>query len=317
MTTHSISPHRATLHGTFSPDWPAVLTIEPGDTVVFETLDARWTIGEPPDDHTLGAKFAPKDPERDNGHALCGPIAIDGAEPGMVLAVEIGELVPGTFGWTFGGGWSNGINERLGMQDEELLLNWQIDHGHGVAIDQFGHSVGLSPFFGVMGMPGTSSVPVPSWTPRPQGGNIDCKELGAGTTLFLPIAVSGGLFSAGDGHARQGDGEVSSTAIECPFASATLTFSLRSDLALTTPIAWTPDAWITFGFDEDLDEAVSIALDAMLDLMGREYGLSRNQGLAVRACTGPLRTGGSFRPISDTARTSSSDTVNRNCLPEA
>lgn len=169
MTTHSISPHRATLHGTFSPTWPAVLTIEPGDTVVFETLDARWTIGDPPDDHTLGATFAPKEPERDNGHALCGPIAIDGAEPGMVLAVEIGELVPGPHGWTVGGGWSNGINERLGMQDEELLLSWQIDHGKGVAIDQFGRSVELRPFFGVMGMPGTSTVPVPSWTPRPQG----------------------------------------------------------------------------------------------------------------------------------------------------
>jgi len=148
MTTHSISPHRATLHGTFSPTWPAVLTIEPGDTVVFETLDARWTIGDPPDDHTLGATFAPKDPERDNGRALCGPIAIDGAEPGMVLAVEIGELVPGPHGWTVGGGWSNGINERLGMQDEELLLSWQIDHGEGVAIDQFGRSVELRPFFG-------------------------------------------------------------------------------------------------------------------------------------------------------------------------
>lgn len=113
--------------------------------------------------------------------------------------------------------------------------------------------------------------------------------------MFLPIAVPGGLFSAGDGHARQGDGEVSSTAIECPFASAALTFSLRSDLALTTPIAWTPDAWITFGFDEDLDEAVIIALDAMLDLMGRGHGLARNQGLALASVVADLRICGSRR----------------------
>ncbi len=249
----------------------------------------RWTIGDPAGDVRNGAKFAPKDPERDNGHALCGPIAINGATPGMVLVVEIGELVPGAHGWTVGGGWSNGINERLGIGNDELLLNWTIDRDKGTAIDQFGHTVEVRPFFGVMGMPGISSAPVPSWTPRPQGGNIDCKELVAGTTLFLPIAVAGGMFSAGDGHARQGDGEVSSTAIKCPFASAVLTFSLRNDLALTTPVAWTPDAWITFGFDEDLDEAVIFALDAMLDLMGREHGVTRNQGLALASVVADLR----------------------------
>jgi acetamidase/formamidase len=289
MTTHSITPHRDTLHGTFSRDWAPALTIEPGDTVVFTTLDARWTVGEPTDGLPMGPSFAPKDPERDNGHALCGPIAINGAEPGMVLVVEIGDLVPGSAGWTVGGGWSNGINERLGIQGDELLLTWKIDVEAGLATDQFGHAVALRPFFGVMGMPGTSATPSPSWTPRPQGGNIDCKELGVGSTLFLPIAVPGGLFSAGDGHARQGDGEVSSTAIECPFASAALTFSLRNDLALTTPIAWTPDVWMTFGFHEDLDEAVIIALDALLDLMGREYGLARNLAMALASVAADVR----------------------------
>ena len=85
--------------------------------------------------------------------------------------------------------------------------------------------------------------------PRRSGGNIDCKELVAGTTLFLPVPVDGALFSAGDGHAAQGDGEVSGTAIEAP-VEATLTLDLRDDLELEWPIARTDGAWLTFGFDE-------------------------------------------------------------------
>ena len=97
--------------------------------------------------------------------------------------------------------------------------------------------------------------------PRSCGGNIDCKELVAGTTLFLPIPVDGALLSAGDGHAAQGDGEVSQLAIEAPVERAQLTLSVRDDLALRDPIAWTPEAWLTFGFDEDLDEAAAIAIE--------------------------------------------------------
>jgi acetamidase/formamidase len=290
MATHRIEPHRETLHGTFSPDWDPVLTIDSGDSVTFTTLDARWSL-EPmtPDGNTQ--KFAPKTPERDNGHALCGPIAISGAKPGMVLAVEIGEIVPANWGWTVGGGWSNGINEHLGLESasDDLMMVWKIDVTTGQATNQFGQSVRIDPFFGVMGMPAADPKPIPSWTPRPQGGNIDCRELRTGTTLFLPIAVEGGLFSAGDGHARQGDGEVSSTAIECPFDSATLTFTLRDDLALTGPIARTPDAWITFGFDEDLHMATIHALDTMLDTIGREYGLPRNQAIALASVVVDLR----------------------------
>ena len=90
-----------------------------------------------------------------------------------------------------------------------------------------------------------------------------------GTTLYLPIPVDGALFSAGDGHAAQGDGEVSQLAIECPVERAELTLSVRGDLPLEWPAARTDEAWITFGFDEDLDEAAAIAIDGMLELMGQ------------------------------------------------
>jgi acetamidase/formamidase len=97
------------------------------------------------------------------------------------------------------------------------------------------------------------------------------------------------LFSAGDGHARQGDGEVSQIAIECPVARAELTLGLRDDLELTTPIGWTPEAWLAFGFDEDLDEAAAIAIEAMLELMGREHGLERPEALALASLVVDLR----------------------------
>ena len=110
-----------------------------------------------------------------------------------------------------------------------------------------------------------------------------------GTTLLLPISVDGALVSAGDGHAAQGDGEISQLAIEAPLERAQLTFVLRDDLALTTPAAWTPDAWLTFGFDEDLDEAAAIAIDAMLELMGRERGFGRREALALASVVVDLR----------------------------
>jgi acetamidase/formamidase len=124
--------------------------------------------------------------------------------------------------------------------------------------------------------------------PRRWGGNIDCKELVAGTTLFLPIPVDGACFSAGDGHAAQGDGEVSGTAIECP-VRARLTLDLRDDLSLEWPIARTADAWLTFGFDEHLGHAARIAVDGMLDLMGRELGLDRGDALAFASVVVDLR----------------------------
>src|SRR5258708_28174351 len=100
---------------------------------------------------------------------------------------------------------------------------------------------------GVRGMPPADPAQHTTQPPRVTGGNLDCKELVAGSTLYLPIAVPGGLFSVGDGHAAQGDGEVCVTAIECPMERVELTFELEPDLHLTTPRAHTPACWITFG----------------------------------------------------------------------
>jgi acetamidase/formamidase len=283
VATYTLEPERRTLHGHFSRDLPPVLAIDPGDTVRFRTLVAGWGIE--PRRSTVHAEapasFEPRDPLLDDGHALCGPIAIRGAMPGMTLAVEIGEVRPAAWGYTAVGGWPHPVNDRLGLADAGTYLLWTLDPAAMSGRSQHGRTIALRPFLGVMGMPPDQPGIHSTVPPRATGGNIDCKELVAGSTLYLPIVVPGALFSVGDGHAAQGDGEVGSTAIECPMERVTLTFELLPDLRLSTPRAHTPAGWVTLGFAEDLHEASMLALDAMLDLMGELHGLSRQDALAL------------------------------------
>lgn len=285
--THVIELERRTLHGRFNAALPPVLTIDPGDSVHLRTLDAGWhvTASTPGGD---GEQFSPRDPEHDDGHCLVGPIAIRGAEPGMTLGVHVDELRCGAWGFTGSGRLNAELSRRLGFE-RQTMLHWTLDADRGTGVDQHGHHVRLAPFMGVMGMP----PPEPGWhrtaPPRTWGGNIDCKELGAGATLYLPIPVAGGLFSVGDGHALQADGEVSGTAIECPMERVALTFTLHDDMPLTTPAADTGGEWITFGFDADLDEAAARAIDAMLDHIGARWDIAREDALALCSVLADVR----------------------------
>ena len=262
---HELPLERRTLHGHFSRDLPPVLTIDSGDTVRFATPNAGWFMA---DGEQLEGRVSPED----DGHALAGPIAVRGAREGMALAVHIDEVEPGPWGVT--------------MTEWPHHLMWDLEGGTGRA--STGQVVALRPFLGVIGMapvgPGVHST-IP---PRPQGGNIDCKELVAGTTLYLPVPYDDAAFSAGDGHARQGDGEVSGTAIECP-VTAQLTVELRDDLSLEWPCARIDGAWLTFGFDEDLGAAAKIATDGMVALMARERGLAADDALALASVVVDLR----------------------------
>ena len=294
MAIHTILPTRENLHGTFSREYPPILTIEDGDTVVFQTLDAGWNREAEAqenakwDDPTR--KFQPRDPEKDGGHALCGPVFVRGAEPGMTLEIGIGAIVPGTWGWTASGGWDSVFNRALGVADiPGVYHNWTLDRESGRATNQHGHSVSLRPFMGVMGNAPHEPGFLSTAPPRTVGGNMDCKELVSGTRLFLPVAVAGALFSVGDGHGAQGDGESSGTAIECPMEKVEMTFRLRPDLKITTPRAETPSGWITLGFDEDLNQATFKALNAMIELIGEHYGLERTDALALASLAVDLR----------------------------
>ena len=286
---HVVALERRALHGHFSRDLPPVLTIERGERVRFATLDAGWGAIAHADPFSPAPLFEPRDPRLDTGHALCGPVAIRGADPGTTLVVHVEEVRPGSWGRTVAGKVDNALNRRLGVADGEAeVIHWAIDADAGTARDRAGRTVRLQPFMGVMGMPPPAPGMHSTIPPRRWGGNIDCRELVAGSTLYLPVPVPGGLFSVGDGHALQGDGEVSGLALECPMERVVLRFDVeRGELSM--PRARTADGWITFGFHEDLNEAAAIALDGMLELMADRHGLGRKTALALASLVVSLR----------------------------
>jgi len=276
---HDIPLERRTLHGHFSRELPPVATVDPGDTVRFSTLDAGWHVEPVGLDHD-GAKLEPRDEELDSGHALIGPIAVRGARAGRTLSVRIDALEPGPYGLTLAGGWETALNTRLGVDEGETAkLVWSLVDGVGT--DQHGRRVRLAPFLGVLGMPPDEPGVHSTTPPRACGGNLDCKELVAGSTLYLPIPVDGALFSAGDGHARQGDGEVSTLAIEAPFDRVELTLGVRDDLPLELPLAETPAGWVAIGIHADLHEAAALAIEGIVAVLQRELGVGHREALAL------------------------------------
>lgn len=284
---HELPLERRTLHGHFSRDLEPVLSVDSGDSVEFATLDAGWGLEGGLWDRR---KFEPRDRRLDRGHALVGPIEVRGARTGGTLAVTVERLRVGTFGFTGAGGWRSFLNTRLGLDRGDMTtLLWTVDADAGTATDQHGHTVDLRPFLGVMGMPPPEPGVHPTAPPRVHGGNLDCAELVQGSTLYLPIPVDGARFSAGDGHARQGDGEVSGMAIECPMEQVRLRLDLRDDLPVRTPVARTEDAWVVLGVDRDVDRAVAAAVDGMLDVMARMHGLERREALALASVVVDVR----------------------------
>lgn len=286
MTRHAIDPAPGTVTDAFSRDTPPVLVVEPGDTVVVRSLDAAGYLARqrhPGDDQPM--MLTPR-----RGHCLTGPIAVTGAQPGMVLSVRFVSLRPDDWGWTVAGANGNRLTRRLGVADgPPSWLLWDIDADKGIATCDRGYTVALAPFLGVVGMPPAEPGEHSTIPPRAEGGgNIDCRELVAGATLYLPVTVPDALLCLGDGHAAQGDGEVSGTAIETPMTTEVVV-GLHADRPVPGIHAVTPAGRITFGFSEDLDEAMGDALDAMLTWMQHSYGLDRPAALALASPTVDLR----------------------------
>ena len=288
VVEHVLEPDDRTLHGHFSAYYPPVLTVRPGDSVTFRTLDCWWsagpTGGEAPPDRPRVPQHRPG-----YGHALVGPVEVAGARAGQTLEVRIDAVVPATWGTTVAGGWPSGPNRRYHLETEGVVHAWQLDPAALTGRNQHGHTVRLRPFMGVLGMPPAEPGEHSTIPPRAHGGNLDCKELVAGTTLLLPIPVDGALFSVGDGHAAQGDGEVSGTAIECPMDRVTLTFGVRDDFPVTGPVARTADAWLTIGLGETLDDAAYAALESMFALLERLHGVARADAVALSSVAVDLR----------------------------
>jgi acetamidase/formamidase len=285
VATHRLDPAPETTTDVFSRDRPPVLAVDPGDTIVVRTLDAAGHL-EP--QRTPG-EGRPTMFSGRRGHCLAGPIAVRGAEPGMTLSVHVAALTPGPWGWTVAGRRDTPLNRRLGIAgDSPSWLLWELDAERSAGVNDRGLSVDLAPFLGVIGLPPDEPGEHSTIPPRESGGNIDCRELVAGSTLYLPVTVPGAGLCVGDGHARQGDGEVCGTAIECPMTTE-LTVDLVPDPPVPTAHAVTPAGRVTFGFDADLNEASVRALDAMLGWMGSLYGVDRTTALALAGPAVDLR----------------------------
>jgi len=286
MTRHRLDPRPDTVADVFCRDRSPVLTVEPGDSVVVRSLDASGYLfpqTEPGDRQpTMFAEA--------RGHCLTGPIGVRGAEPGMVLALRLVSLQPDNWGWTVAAALDNPLTRRLGVANGPASwLLWKLDNDRGTATDDRGHTVRTAPFLGVMGLPPLEAGEHSTIPPRADGGgNIDCRELVAGSTLYLPVTAPGALLSVGDGHAAQGDGEVGGTAIECAMTTE-LVLDLVTDRPLAVVHAETPSGKITFGFSADLNKAMADALDAMLTWMQGLFTLDKAAALALASTTVDLR----------------------------
>jgi acetamidase/formamidase len=252
-----------------------------GDRVTIHCLsgDARVLPGPQfevlPEHRAVHAQCRPLLP----GHILTGPVHVEDATPGDLLEVRIIDIkLRQDWGW-------NVIRPLGGTVPEDFpdyrLLHIPLDRDRMVATMPWGMEVPLAPFFGVMAVaPPPQYGAVTSIVPREFGGNIDLKELVVGTTLFLPVWTEGALFSVGDGHACQGDGEVCLTALETAL-SGTFELILHKNSPVRFPRAETPTHHITMGLNEDLDDAAKQALREMITLLGEIAGLSRQDAYTL------------------------------------
>jgi len=287
MTRHQLDPSPSTTADVFSRDLAPVLTVDPGDTVVLRSLDASGHLRP---QNFPGEKVPKMAGEARRGHCLTGPIAVRDAVPGDTLAVRFVSMRPDTWGYTVAAARDTPLTRRLGLhEDPPAWLLWQIDPDAGTAVSDLGHTVRIAPFHGVTGVawdePGEHSTIPPRAI---GGGNIDCRELVAGSVLYLPVAVPGALLSIGDGHAAQGDGEVAGTAIECGMTTE-LKLDIVTGRPVTGPHAEAPAGKVTFGFSPDLNAAMGDALDAMLTWLQASYGVGKATALALASPVLDLR----------------------------
>ena len=286
MTTHQLEPGPDTTVQVFSRDIPAALAVNPGDTVRVRSLDAWGHLQR----QTFPGEDQPQLFADRKGHCLTGPIAVAGARPGDMLAVTFASLTPDSWGFTNAGRKDDAFTRLLDVEGgAPQWLLWEVDAERSTAVNDLGQKVRLGPFLGVVGVPPAAHGEVTTTPPRADGGgNIDCRELTAGSTLYLPVTVPDALLCVGDGHAAQGDGEVGGTAIECGMTSE-LVLDLVPDPPLTSIHAVTPTSRITFGLNADLNLATAEALKAMLTWMQSLFGMERTKALALASTVVDLR----------------------------
>lgn len=280
-----------TVHwGYFEADLTPAAVIDSGARIVLSSVSGTPDLMPPPPlrvPEALAAIHRSSLRRIIPGHICTGPVAVRGARAGSVLQVDI-ETIALNYDWGY-----TVVRPLAGALpydfDAQHVIHIPLEAGRMTGRLPWGMDIPLRPFFGVMGV-----APPPAWgtlstlPPRPNGGNLDNKELVAGTTLYLPVFVDGALFSAGDGHAAQGDGEVCITAIETGLVG-TFRLTVRNDMQLAWPMAETPSHMVTMAFDPDLDDCVVIALRSMIDLIVARAGLTRAEAYMLCSLAADLR----------------------------
>ena len=306
---HQLKAIPSTVHwGFFSPEVPPALRIRSGDLIQAEAVTHH--AGDDPDllmDDGVTRIFEEIAPEsRAPGvHIMTGPIFVEGAEPGDMLEVRYLQMKPRlNYGSNLAANWGQLYQE---FDEQERVTIYEIDPNANVAKALYAYDfqgkyvvpgtitrcpacdrqpalegivIPTRPHLGTAGVAPAVDAPVSTIPPGLHGGNIDNWRIGAGATMFYPVQVKGGLFSIGDPHVSQGDGEISGTAIE---ASLDVLFQiiLRKDFHFPSPLLETADSWIVHGFHEDLDQAMKNASLDMLALLTEHQGLSRNDGYSL------------------------------------
>jgi len=287
---HRLDAGAQTVHwGYFDAALEPVLTIDSGDSVVISTVSGgpelmpQPPLVVPPALAQVHARHRPRLP----GHICTGPVAVRGAKAGQVLEVEIAAVdLNYDWGYNFSGPLTGALPDDFATRH---VIHIPLDRASMTARLPWGLKLPLRPFFGVMAVaPPAAWGRISTLPPRKNGGNLDNKELVAGTTLFLPIQVDGALFSVGDGHAVQGDGEVCVTAVETGLIG-TFVLRLREDMHLVWPRAETPTHIITMAFDPDLDRCAVVALRQMIDVVAAAIAITRQEAYQLCSLAADLR----------------------------
>jgi len=283
MKEHSLSAEPT--HSVWDRDLQPRLVVAPGDVVHMECVDASGGQVRP---GSTVEEFLAID--RTRIHALTGPIAIEGAQPGDVLQVDVVEVAHKGWAWT-------SVIEGLGFLDqrftEPYLFHWDLEAEVSRSLSPA--VVPLRPFCGVMGVAQAAPGKFRTRPPGEFGGNMDVRELTAGATLYLPVFNQGALFSAGDAHAAQGDGEVCINGMECP-ADVTLRFTLHKQQPLAGPIiesaarvAEDGPEWIVIESGADTFQTAQVATSRMIDLLAAKWGFSDVQAYLLCSVAMKLR----------------------------
>lgn len=286
MVNYRLLAKRENLHGILDPNISPALKVKSGDKIVVETLDPDWRVKRP-SSGTFESEYFPRIDGYDDDHALTGPIYVEGALPGKALKIEIGKIVTDNWGWCSVGAGDKEHLENLGFSGELYFSLWDLDVENKKCTNELGIEVPMSPFPGVVAVAPKGNDKLTTKLPGKHGGNLDCKELGEGSVLYLPIYHEGALLSVGDGHAAQGDGESCGTAIEAPFKEIEITLSVV-DLLLDSPLAYTQKGWISFGFDENLTKATYEALENMRLFLKKKFGIDEKQAMVLCSLAGDL-----------------------------